>query len=49
MTDDGKVNSGSVEKKSIYDKRVKTNGFNPSNIQNHLARMAKKLPKGTTS
>ena len=45
--DDGKVNPGSVEKKEKYDKRVKTNGFNLSNIQDGLASMAKKPPKGT--
>ena len=47
--DNGKVNSGSVEKKGTYDKRVKTTGFNPSNIQDRLASMVKKPPKGTIS
>ena len=46
MIDDGKVNSGSVKKKGKYDKRVKANGFNPSNIQDRLASMAKKPPEG---
>ena len=40
----GKVNSGNVEKKGKYDKRVKTNCFNASNIQDRLASMAKKPP-----
>ena len=44
--DDYKVNSGSVEKKGKYDKRVKANGFNPSNNQDRLTSMAKKPPKG---
>ena len=47
--DNGKVNSGSVEKKGKYDKRVKTTGFNPSNIQDRLASMVKKPLKGTIS
>ena len=45
--DDGKVNSGRVEKKGKYDKRVKTNDFNPSNIQDRLVSMIKKASQGT--